>query len=359
MTLYWLLIGFPVIGHLVYRALSRPADLALWWTLGILWVVVIGFRIEVGCDWPGYLQLYQNFAHFDGFGDLLLRNDPWFTLFNWDPGYVFLNWASAKLGFGIYGVNTICGLLIVLGLSAFCRKLPAPWLAWLVATPYFLIVVSMGYSRQAVAIGLFCWALSFAITNRSALFVILTLIASLFHKSALFLLFIGFLPYPLRISRPLVIATTCLALAALPVAFFLFNSYLFSSPYHSDGAFIRSFMNALPALFLVPPISYIFFTGRHPAIIYWISFLSLISIFVVHFSTTLIDRAGLYLIPIQVYAWSVISTLPQLATGPLRIAFPLIVTTTYIGVAFIWLNYAEHRECWLPYDNLLFTYLFR
>lgn len=36
----------------------------------------------------------------------------------------------------------------------FARSQPDPWLAVLVAVPYLVIVVAMGYSRQAVAIGI-------------------------------------------------------------------------------------------------------------------------------------------------------------------------------------------------------------
>jgi len=357
-TIYWILFALPLLGHLIQPQLSKSFDRILWRALGFICVLTIGFRVEVGCDWPGYLQLYKNFFASGDFGDLLLKNDPWFTLFNWDPGYVFLNWASAKLGFGIYGVNTICGLLIVLGLSAFCRKLPTPWLAWLIATPYFLTVVSMGYSRQAVAIGLFFWALSFAIEHRRGQFLLLVLAASLFHKSAIFLLVLGFLPYPLRLTPALLIVAVCTALVAIPVVPFLFNSYIFSSPYNSDGAFIRSLMNAAPALIVLPPIAYLISAVRHPPVFYWMAVASILSVLVVSFSTTVVDRAGLYLIPLQLYVLSVISSDRYSPNSYLRIAISSLIVMVYATVSFVWLIHAEHNECWLPYNNLLILYLF-
>ena len=41
----------------------------------------------------------------------------------------------------------------------FVRRQPMPWLGLLVAIPYLVIVVGMGYSRQAIALGLFYWHL--------------------------------------------------------------------------------------------------------------------------------------------------------------------------------------------------------
>ena len=39
------------------------------------------------------------------------------------------------------------------GLFRICRQQPNPWLALVVATPFLIIVVGMGYTRQAAAMG--------------------------------------------------------------------------------------------------------------------------------------------------------------------------------------------------------------
>ena len=92
-----------------------------------------------------------------------------------DPGYLFLNWISAKLNGGIAGANLLCGFIFSLGLSIFCRNLPRPFLALAVAMPYMVIVVSMGYSRQAVALGVTMIALVAISRQRIGWFVFWTL----------------------------------------------------------------------------------------------------------------------------------------------------------------------------------------
>ena len=46
--------------------------------------------------------------------------------FSQDPGYQLINYFSASIGFGIYGVNVICAFIFSIGLTLFCRNLPRP-----------------------------------------------------------------------------------------------------------------------------------------------------------------------------------------------------------------------------------------
>ena len=67
---------------------------------------------------------------------------------------------------------------------ALARRQAQPWVALAVAVPYILVVLSMGYTRQAAALGLICWALLAIQDRRSWLFLILIVVAATFHKSA-------------------------------------------------------------------------------------------------------------------------------------------------------------------------------
>ena len=70
-----------------------------------------------------------------------------------------LNWLAARTELGPYFVNTVCAALFAWGLVVFCRAQPRPWLALVVAVPYLVTVVAMGYTRQGTAIGLAMLAL--------------------------------------------------------------------------------------------------------------------------------------------------------------------------------------------------------
>jgi hypothetical protein len=65
-----------------------------------------------------------------------------------------LNWFGVKTGLGIYLLNLFSARAFTLGLMVFCRNCPRPWLALLLAVPYLIIVVAMGYTWQGAAIGM-------------------------------------------------------------------------------------------------------------------------------------------------------------------------------------------------------------
>ena len=156
MAIYWLLFSIPSFFALIgnRRVLRNSNDSyslhldPIWLSIILLMTLVIGLRFHVGGDWYAYLRIYRYiFETQDSFGSDLVY------LVAGDPGYLLLNWISAKLNGGIAGVNLLCGAIFSIGLSIFCRNLPRPFLALAVAMPYMVIVVSMGYSRQAVALG--------------------------------------------------------------------------------------------------------------------------------------------------------------------------------------------------------------
>ena len=74
------------------------------------------------------------------------------------------------------------------GTVVFCRDQPNPWLALLAAVPYMLVVVGMGYTRQAVALGFALLGLAALGHGRTRAFVIWIAIGATFHKSAVSLL---------------------------------------------------------------------------------------------------------------------------------------------------------------------------
>ena len=95
-----------------------PLHSLLWLLLLTGLTLGIGLRHEVGGDWGAYLPYVEG-------ARWLSLNE---AIFKSDPGYALLNWIGAHWGGGIYLVNTVCGLLFGLGLVAFCRQLPRPWL---------------------------------------------------------------------------------------------------------------------------------------------------------------------------------------------------------------------------------------
>ena len=164
-----------------------------------------------------------------------------------------MNWLVAQAGGSIYEVNLVCGGVLMWGTVVFCRRQPNPWLALLAAVPYMLIVVGMGYTRQAAALGFALLGLSALGNGRIRTFAMWVAVGALFHKSAVLLLPIAALAASRnRFFTVLMIGILTALLYYLLVADVsedLWNNYVVED-YQSQGGLIRVVMNIVPALLL-------------------------------------------------------------------------------------------------------------
>lgn len=322
---------------------SRMTVLIGWLLAWLVLSLLIGFRHEVGGDWFTYIQHLEvnNFMSF------------WSAVKRFDPAHGAFNWISNDMGWGVYGVNLAYGAIFSLGLVAFCRNQPRPLLALAVAVPYLVIVVAMGYSRQGVAIGLAMFAL-LALAERNALkFVILIAIAALFHKTAVVLVPIAALASTQRkIWTAIWVGATAVLMYVLYLqdsADTLIENYI-DAQYASQGGAIRVAMNALPALLFLLNRKSFRLDRAEQALWTWVALIALafVPAFFLSPSSTAVDRVALYFIPIQMY---VFARLPDaLWSGRHRQAVHAGVVIYYGSVLFVWLNFAQHAQYWLPYQ---------
>lgn len=348
---YWLMFLFAALPALNAAPRMRfradgtrrvLPDVAWILVIGVL-TVVIGFRWNVGGDWWNYFRYLEDVA----FRDLheVLAQD--------DPGYRLLNWISFQNGWGISGVNTMAGLIFSAGLVLFCRSLPRPWLALAVAIPYTVIVVGMGYTRQAVALGMVMAALVALGRQRFILFALCVVIGATFHKSAVLVIPLAALTMTRNriIGGAIVLATTAGAYTVLleEHADRLIGVYT-DATIASQGALIRLAMNAVPALLFLQYRRR--FLLNAPDYRLWrlfslISVAMLVTFFVAPISTAL-DRLALYMIPLQMV---VFAHLPDVLGAPgRRNANVVMLVLVYLAlVLFVWLNFGVHSRFWVPY----------
>jgi hypothetical protein len=343
---YWLLFSLYAVGAGLHRPNldARVQGGILFTAAGLVTILMIGLRFEVGGDWGTYLEIF-NFMGYVSFERVVASSDP---------GYAVLNWLVRKLGIGMWGVNLACGLIFTWGLVKFAKRQPNPWLTMVVAVPYLIIVVAMGYSRQGVAIGFILAGLS--VVERTSLlrFVFFIVCAAAFHKSAVIVL-------------PLVaLAATRQRLVTIVILFFTAGLlyYLFvqgsidrmltnyvEAEYSSEGAAIRVAMNLPPAMIFLLFQKRFALSDQQAKL--WrnfaISAFVALALLVFTSSSTAVDRIALYLIPMQMF---VLARLPQ--------AFPerrrsngllMILVVAYSAlIQFVWLNYADNAGYWVPYQ---------
>lgn len=352
---YWLIFLVPALAAVlkpVPRLKPLPLDPTRWgleWLLALLLLaLVIGWRVEVGGDWFSYFRYLER-----------VQGAPLHeVLQSRDPGYELLNWFSQQMGWGIYGVNLVCGLFLAVGLVFFCRQLPRPWLALAVAVPYLVIVVGMGYSRQGVALGLAMLGLVALMRQRTVVFVVLVLLGATFHKTAVILLPIA----ALASTRNRYWTATWVGVITL-AAYQLFledsvetlvTNYI-EAEYQSQGALVRLVMNALPATLLLLWRRRFRFTQAESTLWLWLALISLalLAVLFVSPSSTAVDRIALYMLPLQLVVFAHLPDVLGRRTSSNQ-GWVLAVVLYYAAVNFVWLNYASHASAWLPYRFLPF-----
>jgi hypothetical protein len=352
MFAYWLMYFLPLLVLASRQAAvgTEYFDRA-WLVLCIFFVFLIGMRFEVGGDWSTYLD------HFDSIVGKSFAE----TLLEYDPGYALFEWVSATFGWGIYGVNIACGVLVMTGVYQFCRQQSQPWLALTVAVPYLIIVVAMGYTRQSAALGLELIALVALANGQLVRYAIWILLAISFHKTAVVLLPLALIAtsYKNIWTSRLLLAATFLAMALLGGwATFseesdkLITNYI-EAEMISDGATIRVVMNALPAAIFL-----LFAKNLAPDEVErrtWIllSLLSLGCVPLLDIASTATDRIALYLIPVQLFVYSRIGA--TFYSEKSRALANRIIVAGYAVVLFVLLNYASIVSVyWVPYQNAAF-----
>jgi EpsG family len=337
---YWVLFLLPMIGLL---PAVHPRGRSLW-LVGVLFTVVVGLRNNVGGDWFSYASHYEQVATMS-FLEAVRHGDP---------GYFAVNWLVAQFDGGIYLVNLVSAALVLWGVIIFSRSQPQPWLSLLVATPYLIVVVAMGYTRQSVALGLGMIGLTRLARHRIAQFVFFVLVGALFHKSAVLLLPIGAVAASRRRVWTWVwVAVTTAAGAALLVldsSEALWTSYV-EADMQSEGGLIRVSMNAVPAVLVLIYGRRISSDAQEQQLWRWMAIFALCCVPLVFVSSTAVDRVALYFIPIQMYMFS---RLHLLVPHPrARSAIVASVVVVFGAVLWVWLNYATHAAYWVPYDFML------
>jgi hypothetical protein len=310
----------------------------------VVLVLMIGLRHQVGGDWGSYAAELRLASY------VMLQQ----AATQGDPAYSLLNWLASRVGGGLYLVNTVCAVFFSWGLVVFCRAQPRPWLALVVAVPYLVTVVAMGYTRQGTAIGLAMLALV-ALSNRKIFwFVVFVALAAAFHKSAVILMPLAVLAGTKRKMWTVFwvgLSTALFYVLLLQESVDSLTDNYIGAQYDSAGAAIRVAMNAVPAAlflwfrrrFVMSPEDRTFWV--------WMSWGALVFVvlLVVSPSSTAVDRVALYWIPLQLF---VLSRLPDALGKPNGRNGILVrwVVAYCAAVLFVWLMFATHAQYWLPYQ---------
>lgn len=349
MTPYWLLFAFFAFGAFFTTASPHQRFSAAnpFFLLGGLAVaLMVGLRFEVGGDWSSYERIFFFASH----------SSLWQVLTLGDPGYQFLNWIVQSIGGELWIVDLACGAVFITGLFKLARLQPNPWLAVVVAVPYLIIVVGMGYTRQSMALGFIMIGLAGLMRGTSPVrFLVYVALATLFHKTAVVMTGVVFATgHRTRLVNVVITLSAAYVLYDLFVSSFLttFSRNYLETGYEAQGALVRVLMNFVPAvLFLLRP-SRFGFDERELGIVRIMAFAGLAFPFLLYLvpSSAAVDRLALYISPLQMI---ILSRIPG---AYVREDFGKVIILAYgVAVQFVWLNFAQHANDWIPYRLWPFT----
>lgn len=343
---YWLMFLFFAGGALLSPAgstVSRRSNPLL--LVGVIvTAVMIGTRFKVGADWPTYEFLFAVVRH------VSLERAFEFG----DPGYQYVNWMVQRFDGEIWWVNLFGAAIFMWGLWRLSRNQPLPALALLVAVPYLITVVAMGYTRQSIAIGVLMAGLAALGRGASVFrFAMYVAFAALFHKTAVLVL-------------PLVIFAgernrllNLIAGVAMSVLFYdlfladsvdqLVKSYI-ETRYSSQGAWIRVILDLIPAVLLLTNRGRLGFTEQEETVWRYFAYAActLPILLIATPSSTAVDRMALYLLPLQV----VVLSRAYLLFRSARIGVIAVIAFAF-AIQFTWLNFAQHAKYWVPYRSFM------
>lgn len=346
MFVYWTIFLMLAAGALFNQegSYERPRPLFVA-AASVPSALMIGLRWEIGPDWRGYLEIF-NYTKLYSFEQAVTHADP---------GFFALQWFLHQFDSPFWVLNLVCGIIFVAGLTAFAKRQPNPWLAFLVAFPYLVIVVAMSGDRQSVALGLLFFALNFFEREQLFRFFILILLAAAFHGSVLLVLPLCLLSYARNgFQRAL------LLLVALAVGYYFFREAfnIYAGRYSSEriqstGVAYRLAMNAMSAVIFLT-FQHRFELDDHQAKLWRnisLCTLALIGLLVFFPSSTAIDRFLLYLFPLQ---FVVLSRVPKVLTADRHAAgqYTLMVTAYAALVQVTFLIMGKFASYYIPYRTI-------
>jgi EpsG family len=309
--------------------------------------VFVGFRWQVGCDWGGYLNIFE----------ITRQSSVEEAASGREPGFALLNVFLHNLGLDYFYVNVAGSFLFFLGLYLYARRQENPLAIVALSFPVLIVNMPMSGVRQGIAIGFLMIAINAYRDGRRWLYAGTVLAGATFHQSAL--IFLGLAPL---IRLPKTVATVGFAIIlTAPAVYYAATgaASFYVERYGESGAAAAGAPYRTALLALVGLAFFVILNKRWRQkfpddyeITAIASALMIASLPLALYSSIMGDRFGYYLIPFQIVALERIAVLfKNDRMNPIYTAAPYVGLLVFFV---LWIAYSPlFADCYLPYQNVL------
>ena len=341
MTIYIVLLSLLFLLSFFHLNRENTFFNPIWYAILIFLILFIGLRDGIGGDWV----TYENFFEFykDSNFQINFTTEPFFYNF-----YIILG----RLNFNIFMANLLSAIFFIYSLSLFLKKEKYPFYSLYLAFPVLIVVISMGFNRQAIAIsflmiGYIYWQ------KFQVRFLLLVIISALFHKSAIIILLIN--KYKINFKKNV--------LTLLFLVIFLSIIYLYINRHINN--IVRAYplfeFNNLPSYLRItyiiyPSLIFMFFRNSFKQFndYYFLKKFSLFALLLIPIMIANVDvanRLGFYYLPVSVI---ILSRFPYIfSIAYFRYSIFLFINLLTYTYFIFFLYYANNINGWVPYKNLL------
>lgn len=314
-------------------------------------VFFAGTRVNVGCDYTGYLSRFDSFY---------INVDWEYLLSLKEAGFHALNYWLIQEGFSYSILILICSFFFVGCILRFSMLHERPLTVLALCFPIVIIQLGMSGLRQALAVGFVGLAMVAFVQMRRVSVIGWILLASQFHTSAVIFLPLGFM-----VGRNVSVVKIAAALVVLgPFAgwFLGDRAEVYVSRYvdqiygenSSSGAWVRYFFVLVPFVLFERQKRLIeIYSPRLFPLLRLFSLVTFSLAVVGAFSSVALHRLVYYVMPISILA---VACLCQAEPNRKRrndrytAAF-----CAYFAYMIFWFTFSSHSSsCYVPYNSWLF-----
>ena len=343
MIVYFSFYSIFILTAILNLNISTNSKFTLHLFISLLLILFIGLRHEVGGDWYVYIENFEKFL-------------PQFNFYNFnyyhDFGFDLVSKISDYFGWGIIGVNLFCAIFFIIAMFNLAQKLGNISIFYIVAFPYLITVVSMGYTRQAAALAFAIFAYLSVINKKLFWFLIFSTIGIFFLLFlALFILIIAisYLKWSLKNIIIVILISSVSYLVIIEDISRIQAYFMENLNYQSNGVIFRIIINLFSCFFLLLFSSTLCDNKEEKFFLFSLFLATVISLFYYQEISTFIDRILIYFTFIQL----IIMTRLERLSVRYSYIINLVIILFYSLYYALWFIFAFLSFAWLPYSNIL------